>query len=216
MGREVTFRASWVRIPQNTEGAARLLAHVAKPTNVTAGMKKFRDLISLLEGERPYANRSRDYVLDAVSGVWAQIRHGIEVGDWFDRMCLKRLEPQVELGRKALGYPRTIAASLAGRDKDTQWKPHLPVAHMAAGFRSTMLSTGRGRYFAAGSIPRSVQVEQITDLLWEDHIWIADAVEAAQGRIVLPRLDGIQIPAITRMFVLTDPISQKSRPESQE
>lgn len=216
MGKQVTFKASLINIPQNSEGASRLLAHVAKPTNVTAGMKKLRDLHMILEGGRPYANRSRDYVLDAISGLWLQLRHGVEVGDWFDRMCLKRIETRVELGSKAEGYPQTISGSLGGRDKDTQWKPHLPVAHMAAGFRIAMLKTGRGRYFATGPIPRSVQVEQITDLIWEDHVWIAEAVEAAQARVVVPRQDGIQVPAITRMFVLTSPLSQKAPRGSQE
>ncbi|WP_420142310.1 hypothetical protein [Sphingomonas sp.] len=213
---ELKIKVSLVSIPENSEGAARLLAQIAKPTNVVAGMKKLRDFHLVLEGERPFNNRSRDQVLDAVSTVWTQLRHAIEVGDWFDRMFANLVKSDFDHSGAARDYARSLASSLKERDKKTVWKPYLPVAHLAAGFRETMLKTRRGRYFEAGNFPRSVQLEQVRDLLFDDHSWLGHAVKASQARIVLPRQRGVQPPADTRWFMLTAGNSQESTPASQK
>jgi hypothetical protein len=212
---ELKIKVSLVSIPENSEGAARLLAQIAKPTNVVAGMKKLRDFHLVLEGERPFNNRSRDDVLNGVSNVWIQLRHAMEVGDWFDRMFANLVRSDFNPSDPVRYYARSLATSIAERDKKTVWKPYLPVAHMAAGFRETMLKTRRGRYFETGNFPRSVHLEQIRDLLFDDHSWLRHAVKASQARIVLPRQRGVQPPADTRWFMLSPGESQESTPASQ-
>ncbi len=213
--REVSFTIELVAIPQNSEGAARFLAQLAKPTNVPAGMKKLRDFHDVLEGYAAGNNRSREQVYAAVSTVWQQLRHAVEVGDWFDRACLFRNRAQFDAREPVQEYARPLAGSLDEKDKQTVWKPFLPVAHMAGGFRQTLFQTRRGRYFYGKSVPRSVQLSQIRDLLYDDHEWLAAAVEAGEARMVLPKLMGMQPPARTRLFVLTDRFSQESTPGSQ-
>lgn len=211
----VSFTANLVAIPQNSEGAARYLAQIAKPTNVPAGMKKLRDLHAIFEGEVPWNNRSRDQVLSAASTIWLQLRHAVQVGDWFDRASLYHSRADLDPNDPAREYARPLSVSLAGRDKKTVWKPFLPVVHMAAGFRSMLSKTSRLRFFAEGSVPRSVQIDELRTLLFDDHEWLSHAVEAGEARLVIPRLMGMQLPAETRIFVLTEAFSQETPPGSQ-
>lgn len=213
--KSVTFNASLIAIPDNSEGAARIMAQIAKPRNVTAVMKKLRDYHLVLEGERPFNNRSREQVLEAALTVWAQLRHAIKVGDWFDRMFVAQSKFILDIDDPARKYAQSLSASMGGEDKQTVWKPYLPVAHMAAGFRATMFKTNRGRYFSSGLSDRSVQLDQIRDLLFDDHAWVPFAVQAAEARMGLLRLAGMQSPAETRLFVQMPQESQESTPKSQ-
>ncbi len=215
MPKDVSFKADLVAIPQNSEGAARFLAQLAKPTNVPAGMKKLRDFHALLEGESAWNNRSREQVFSAVATIWQQVRHAVELGDWFDRACLYHSRADLDPRESSYEYARPLAQSVAEADKQTVWKPFLPIVHMAGGFREMLLQTRRGKYFSDGAIPRSVRLNEIRDLLYDDHEWLAYAIQAGTARIVLPRLTGIQTPARTRVFILTNPISQESTPGSQ-
>lgn len=216
MPKSVSFNVTPVAIPENSEGAARLISNISDPRKPTVVMKKLRDFHLLLEGERPLNNRSKGQVLDSVSVVWAQVRRAIEVGDWFDRMFLNHTKSAIADDARASEYARTLANSLGGRDKQILWKPYLPVAHMAAGFRLAMMKTDRARYFDSPTIPRATQVAEIRDLLFDDHGWMDVAAEAAEARLVLPRLAGLKIPGKTRLFVMTSRLSQKSPPNSQD
>ncbi len=200
MTKAVTFNASIIGIPQDSEGAARLVSHIAKPTNHSIAMRKLRDLVLLFEGERPFNNRSRDQVKDAASVVWSQIRKAIELGDWFDRMFAASPAGRVD-DLQMQGYARTLTQSLTGADKKIIWQPHLPVIHMAAGFRIAMMRTNRGRFFDANATPRSVRIEQLREVLWDDHQWVSLALEQAEARLVTHRLHGRQVPGKTRIFI---------------
>lgn len=215
MNKEVTFKAKIFAIPENSEGASRILAHIAKPTNVPACLKKFRDYHLLKEGEPAYNNRSRAQVMNGMYSTWAQLQHSIRVGDWFDRMNIYRERSTTGFSDRVRKYGRALSDSLAGGNKDTIWKPYLPVAHLAAGFRIAMLETSRGRYFSCDKPCLSEQLNQIDDLIFGDHSWMEKALEAATARLVIPRLQGSQIPAITRVFIMTDRVSQNITPDPQ-
>lgn len=204
MQKVVHFKADFVGIPDDEEGAARLISHLSKPRNAVADMKKLRDVSCLAEGGRPFLNRSKKQVVEGATDVWGRVSHAIEVGDWFDRM----ISP-----KSLTKYHRSLTVSLQGRSKEIDWDPWKPVAHMAAGFRMAMLKTGRGRYFNRAGFSEQDKIDQLMDIMFDDHRWIELALREGRGRVIGPRLWGIQVPKLTRMFVSVPSRSQKSPPD---
>jgi len=206
---EKTFAVEPVVIPENSVGAARILAQISKPGNVTADMKKLRDLHLILEGDSPLQNRSRETALNGALTVWHRVRRAVEIGDWFDRMFLAHNLPSNQ--PDVVDYARSLSESLGDRDKEQAWDPWKPVVHMAAGFRFSMLRSGRANYFTGSNLPRSVCVDQLAELIFDDHEWISVAVAAAESRMVLIRFSAAQHTKKPRFFML-DPTFSKNTP----